>query len=162
MQSIKILISLFVWACVSTVPAQDASNGTIEEEQKKIVQEIRQSHIDGNLPSKEVFQEYLIRDIQKHFKLSVTNDFGLEIQFLRDGPTQTGLSFPKFYLWVSVKYANGRVQEGAMRIAAVNKTHFDITDFTPRREIVENPNVIEDVFPEALVSKIRSKAGLKD
>jgi len=48
---------------------------------------------------------------------------------LRDGPTQSGVSYPKFYLWVRVAGGKSVDDRGAVRVVAVKRKRFDVTDF---------------------------------
>ncbi|MDA0339877.1 MAG: hypothetical protein O2910_08615 [Proteobacteria bacterium] len=61
---------------------------------------ISQSHIDANVPSSKDFDAFFRRDLEAYFTLPPNYDVKLEYELLRDGPTQTGLAFPKFYAWV--------------------------------------------------------------
>jgi hypothetical protein len=80
---------------------------------------------------------------------------------LREGPTQTGISYPKFYLWVKVYIGKETMAEGAIRVAAVERQRFDVTDFIARNNIVAEPAKVQLVFPAALNEKILRLAGIE-
>ncbi|MEP7076919.1 MAG: hypothetical protein ABI878_14015 [Acidobacteriota bacterium] len=82
----------------------------------------------------------------------------VSIELLRDQPSQAGVAFPKFYCWIEKRDAKGVImEEAAARIAAVNKTHFDVIQYFDRKRLVAQPNVIAGVFPEDVCEKIRKK-----
>jgi hypothetical protein len=53
-----------------------------------------------------------------------------------------------------------QLDEGAVRVAAIDGTRFEVTDFLSRQEIKTNPAVLKQVFPAALVETILAKAGV--
>ena len=82
---------------------------------------IEQSHIDANVPEDSEFNRLLERDLTTQFvsRLSAKGPVRVQSTLLREGPTQTGIAYPKFYLWVTV-HDDGRVLfEGAVRVAAI-------------------------------------------
>ena len=85
----------------------------------------------------------------------------MDYELLRDGPTQSGVAYPKFYLWLRATNAEKTVIEGAVRVAAVDKKRFDVTDFVPRADIVSRPDALDRIFPQAVIEKILTKAGVK-
>jgi len=98
---------------------------------------ISRSHIDGNVPDKEHFNEYLSRDL--------TNHFGGKINYilLRNQPTQVGVGYPHYYVWVSVSNEDGTVaKEGSARLNAMDKQGFAVTDFITKEQILENPYML--------------------
>jgi hypothetical protein len=85
-----------------------------------------------------------------------------EFELLREAPTQSGVSYPKFYARVrGIDDQNKTVIKGAMRIAAIDKERFEVTDFMPKAEILEAPDRLESVFPRPLIPRIKEKAGAK-
>ena len=74
-------------------------------------------------------------------------------------PTQVGVAWPKYYAWVTAHGDSGRVEEGAVRVAAVDATHFEVTDIS-LREIRADPEGVERVFPRALCDGLRRRAGV--
>lgn len=81
-------------------------------------------------------------------------------ELLRQGPTQTGIAFPKFYLWVWVSSGQEHAVDGAVRVAAVQRERFEITDFLTIDEIRKDPGSVRSIFPATLVGAIREHAGL--
>lgn len=118
---------------------------------------VAESHIEGNVPKGKLFDDYLVRDLNRYFCGDV-EDCRVEYEFLREGPTQSGIAYPKYYLWVkSLKGGNVRA-EGAVRVAAVEQQGFDVTQFLSSAQIEESPSEVASVFPAALVEKIIDKA----
>jgi hypothetical protein len=121
---------------------------------------IPQSHIDANVPGADQFDQLLKQDLQAYFQKSHPGSVTVAYDLLRDGPTQTGIAYPKYYVWVKVHEAAGLVDEGAVRVAAIDKTRFEVTHFMSKREIQGKPGGVERVFPTALADNIRMRAGV--
>lgn len=109
------------------------------------------SHIDGNAPDPAAFDTLLERDLKTYFEAE-----SVDFEFLRRAPTQSGVSLPKYYLWVRARLADGSTAEGAVRVAAIEKTQFEVTHFVARNEI--ESTAIEKIFPQALLPAIRKRA----
>jgi hypothetical protein len=121
--------------------------------------DIQRSHIEGNVPSPESFDAFLRRDLMSYFQdRSTPFPCGLEYTFLRNGPTQSGVSYPKFYLWVRVIAGKTAGTEGAVRVEAIAQTHFEVTDFMHKEAIIQAPGTVGSVFPAALVHDITARA----
>jgi hypothetical protein len=118
---------------------------------------IAKSHIEGNVPKGESFDEYLKRDLNSYF-CGAAKDCRVEYEFLRDGPTQTGIAYPKYYLWARCLKGGTVATEGAVRLAAVEQKGFDITHFLARDQIAASPEKVASIFPVPLVDKIVEKA----
>jgi hypothetical protein len=118
---------------------------------------IAESHIEGNVPASQNFDTYMKRDLASSL-CEGASDCRVEYSLLRDGPTQTGIAYPKFYVWV-ICYQQDRVlKQGAVRVAAVDKQGFHVTDFLSREQILESPQQVGSIFPAPLVSKIIQRA----
>lgn len=120
-----------------------------------------ESHIAANVPSTNDFRLFLIRDLTAYLKPTHGNKLTVDYELLRDGPTQSGVAYPKFYLWLRATNAENTVIEGAVRVAAIEKKRFDVTDFIPRTDIVSHPDPLDRIFPQAVIEKILTKAGVK-
>jgi len=124
--------------------------------------EIQRSYIEGNVPPPEVFNKLLKRDLLIFFKKDKGNAVKeVKFKLLRDGPTQSGVSYPKYYLWAVVKNETKIITKGAVRVAAIEKTHFEVTHFVSVDEIQKNPDRLHLIFPRVLVPSILSAAGAK-
>jgi hypothetical protein len=80
---------------------------------------------------------------------------------LRRQATQSGVAYPKFYLWIRTRSADGRSISGAVRVAAVEKQRFDVTDFLSAAEITAEPSRVGTVFPAPLVQGIIDRANIE-
>ncbi len=120
---------------------------------QRMMVEIQKSHIEANVPNKLNFEAYLSRDLNNYF---ASNEKTIEVNYelLRDEPTQSGVAYPKYYLWAVVRSDNQVIIQGAARVAAVEKTHFKIYEFLSKSEIRKNPKNAAKVFPRLLLSKI--------
>jgi hypothetical protein len=121
--------------------------------------DLQRSHIEANVPPPAEFDRLLQRDLLSFFKQSMgSNITSVEVQPLRSGPTQSGVSYPKFYLWVSV-IAGSSVQEaGAVRVAAIERTRFEVTDYLSATSIKHDTDAVAAVFPAALIPAIQQRA----
>lgn len=117
---------------------------------------IAKSHIDGNVPAPEEFAALMKRDVKAYLE-SEGHRANPKITLLRDGPTQTGIAYPKYYVWIQT---DGRQPiQGAMRLSAVNKERFLVSDFMPLSEIQKAPDEVAKVFPKSVAKKILTLAG---
>jgi hypothetical protein len=119
--------------------------------------QLADSHIEGNVPRGAFFDEYLKRDLKNYF-CGESKDCIVTYELLRDGPTQTGISYPKYYLWARCLRKNTVEREGVVRVAAIEKKRFDVTNFLSRDDISKSPEQVGSVFPAALLDKIIRKA----
>jgi hypothetical protein len=124
-------------------------------------QSIAESHIAAHVPDREAFVSLLKRDAAAYLATVVGKSVKVEFELLREAPTQSGVAYPKFYAWVRAYSDAEVVTEGAMRLAAIEKKRFEVTDYLSSSEIRSAPARIEAVFPRALLKKIRAKAGVK-
>ena len=92
---------------------------------------IAESHIKGNVPPQSRFDRYLRRDLTAYFTRSTGKKVTVQYEFLREGPTQTGIAYPKYYLWVTVHTGTKLVDEGAARAAAIDRRRFEVTHYLP-------------------------------
>ena len=120
-----------------------------------IFSSIFQSHIDGNIPSKEDFDVFLRRDLASYFSSDGEN-IKVEYELLRNKPTQVGIAFPKYYAWVEIYSGEVLLKEGAVRISAINKEEFGINDFISKQEILEDDEILTKLFPTDVCEKIKS------
>ena len=115
---------------------------------------IADSHIKANVPACGQFSNLLARDLQSYFQAA-----SVDYELLRQGPTQTGISYPKYYLWVKVRNSSGGLSsEGAVRVAAIDQARFEVTNFLPAQDIRAKPTAVEQIFPRPLVESILSRA----
>jgi len=112
------------------------------------------SHVAANVPDAKNFAEFLKRDLEAHFKKSLGREVAVSYEMLRLDATQSGVAYPKYYLWVRISGEGQLLGEGAARVAAIEKTHFEVTDFLSRTEIKKNRQIIKNVFPPELCDKI--------
>jgi hypothetical protein len=151
MQSIKAKVStlFFLTFLMSViVSAEDLTN---------IGEIIAESHIKANLVEQTDFERVLTRDLESYFSEIFETPVTVEFEMLRNIPTQSGVSLPKFYLWVILKNGQTTFEKGAVRVASINRKFFEITDFLSIDEIRLNPDKIYMIFPGPVCEKILSK-----
>lgn len=118
---------------------------------------IANSQVEANAPKGESFDKFLKRDLTNYF-CKRQGDCHVEYEYLRQGATQSGVSYPKYYLWTRCFTKERLNTEGAVRVAAIDQKYFEITDYLSATEITSSPDNVRGVFPAALVDKILQKA----
>jgi hypothetical protein len=118
---------------------------------------IADSHIRANVPDENDFDAFLKRDLESYFKDLKKKDIVVEYQLLRDRPTQSGTAFPKFYVWITVKENDTLLEDGAVRVAAMEKKRFGVYDYLTRAEIERDWDKVYQTFPRPVADKIKDK-----
>jgi hypothetical protein len=119
---------------------------------------LQESHIDGNVPTERDFDKFMQRDLLAYFQTAVPSTTAVEWTLLRRAPTQSGVTYPKFYAWVKTSVTSSTGRQGAVRLAAVDRTHFEVTTFMSAEEVLANPIGVKAVFPSLLVESVQSRA----
>lgn len=114
------------------------------------MQDLQSAHIAANVPVGADFEAFLIRDLTAYFVGQGVPAPTVTYELLRDGPTQSGVAYPKYYVWAKAVGSDGMVVEGAARTAAIERTRFEITDFVTRQAITANPDSLAMAVPAAL------------
>lgn len=102
----------------------------------------------------------LQRDLLAYFRGAGASDVtDIKWDLLRDQPTRSGTTHPKYYVWVRV-YSGSRMRdEGAARVEAVDQARFEVTNYMSAALLQEAPDNARSVFPAALVPDILKRAG---
>ena len=119
-----------------------------------LMAEWHQTMIAENVPEPEQFDRLLTRDLDSYFVERFGQDVTVTYELLRDVPTQSGTSCPKYYAWVRVFEGSALVEEGVVRVGVLQKEHFDVTHYFTADEVRQNPERIEEVFADDVVQKI--------
>jgi hypothetical protein len=129
-------------------------------DQTQVIRDIQASHIVANVPSPADFEPFLRRDLKAYFANERhLKNVKVEFELLRDGPTQTGVSYPKYYIWVRINGGKSAADRGAACVSAVDRKGFDVTIFASEREIRANVPALKFVFPGPVCEKIEAKLG---
>ena len=121
-------------------------------------QDIQTSQIEANVPDEKVFDSILKRDLEKFFSNMSRGKTEVSYELLRKAPTQAGVAYPKFYLWVTAKKDGKVIHEGAIRVAAIERKEFEITDYLSKEDIRRSSGTLKKIFPQVLCEKILAKA----
>ena len=113
------------------------------------------SHTQGNVP--EQFDQLLKRDLITYFQDIYKEVVTVEYELLREIPTQVGVALPKYYIWVKIYSPKVLLDEGAVKVAAVEKTHFTILNYLAIADLKKSPERINQIFPLPVGDKIRSR-----
>lgn len=132
-----------------------------EADPAHLVRDIQDSHVNANLPPDADIDQVLRRDLGQYFASARGKAVAIDFEWLRKGPTQSGVSFPKFYLWVRLADGASIDDRGAVRVAAVGGSRFEVTDFLSERSIRAEPHAIYRVFPKAVCERISEKLAEK-
>ncbi len=116
---------------------------------------VQGSHIQGNVPKQ--FHKLLKRDLTIYFRDIYKEVVTVEYELLRDIPTQVGVALPKYYIWVKIYSNKTLLDEGAVKVAAVEKTHFTVLNFLAIADLKKSPERINQVFPLPVGDNIRSR-----
>jgi hypothetical protein len=126
----------------------------------EVMRDIQDSHIDANTPDSADFEAFLKRDLAAYFAKARKKTVSVDYEPLRRGPTQSGVGYPKFYLWVTIAGGKSPADRGAVRVAAIEKKRFEVTDFVSEEAVRTNPSAIYQVFPAPVCDKINAKMAL--
>ena len=120
---------------------------------------VQSSHIAANVPDASEFERLLQRDLVAYFRSNgQANVDRVEYELLRETATQSGVSHPKYYAWVKPLAAEVALADGAVRLAAIERTKFEVTNFISRSQIQNSRASVDAVFPAALVPAIMRRA----
>ena len=126
---------------------------------ERMMAELQASHISANVPPDANFMMLLQRDVRAYLVANRLPSKSVEIEPLRKGATQSGVSYPEYYMWIRAVDKAGHHIEGAMRVAAIDRVRFDITDFTPAASIRSDPTLLASIYPVLIIPAIRQRAG---
>jgi hypothetical protein len=115
-----------------------------------VISGIQTSYVDANVPEDDKFDRFLKRDLNNYFRGTVTTEL------LRQGATQSGVAYPKFYVWVKIYKYKKLADEGAVRVEAVEKKSFRVTNFVSIEQIKKNTKDIYTIFPVLVCEKIKT------
>ena len=133
---------------------------TTDAGQPQTIRDIQASHIDANVPAAADFQPFLRRDLSTYFsKERHLKNVKVEYELLRDAPTQSGASYPKYYIWVRINGGKSPEDRGAARVTAVDRKGFEVTMFASEREMRTNVGALKLVFPVPVCERIEAKLG---
>jgi len=124
------------------------------------VAEIQESHVKANVPAAPEFDSLLKHEIFSYLSTAGFKGDTVTVDLLRRGPTQSGVSWPKYYVWIQLMKGNQPVVAGAARVAAIDQQRFEVTDFVTARQIKKDPRKVAQIFPAALVAAIKARAKL--
>ena len=125
---------------------------------RQFAEDLSASQIRENAPDDAAFSRMLERDLNTYFRHEGFRGAVVRFALLRRGATQSGVAYPKFYLWVEVRSAAGRQTSGAVRVAAIERKQFAVTDFLSAQAIRADPGSVGSVFPAPLVQVIIDRA----
>jgi hypothetical protein len=110
-----------------------------------------------DIPPPGAFERTLQHDLDTYFGAAESVPIRVTYELLREQPTITGIAYPKYYLWVTVRSEQRVVRVGAARVAAINKK-FEVTNFIAAQYLIDHPGYAASIFPAPLVSDIESRA----
>ncbi|MCF2520882.1 hypothetical protein [Dyadobacter sp. CY351] len=143
----------YFYSCYGQSQKDSLEQSQKDSLEQKMFQDVQRSYLEANIPDEVQFDSLLKRDLEKYFSTK-SKQVVVKWELLGEGPTQSGVAYPKYYLWTKI-YKDGKLlKEGAVRVAAIEKTKFDITDFVSIKEINNHQQDIYTIFPGAVCKKI--------
>jgi hypothetical protein len=127
----------------------------------RMMQQLQASHISANAPPASSFSRILERDVRAYLAAHRLPSRKVRIEPLRKGATQSGVSYPKYYIWVRATGAAKHHVEGAMRIVAIDQARFEVTDFTPADMVRSDPASLAAIYPSPIIPGIRQHAAIQ-
>ncbi|MFT3916688.1 MAG: hypothetical protein QM704_22190 [Anaeromyxobacteraceae bacterium] len=131
---------------------------TEREQAEAVIRDLQRSHVDANVPTEADFDRLLRRDLTGYFTRLRNAPVEASYELLRESPTQSGIAFPKYYLWIRLGPGGQPKDRGAVRVAAIQGERFEVTDFLSEEDIRQGAR-IEQVFPEPVCERIRGLMG---
>ena len=125
----------------------------------RALEQVAQSHVDANVPPETDFDRFMRRDLAAYFGATADKPIEVAYELLRDGPTQTGVAYPKYYVWVVASTGEGE-KRGAARVAAVERKEFQVTDFLSESDLRARPEAAYSVFPAPVCERIKARLGI--
>ncbi|UTM21763.1 hypothetical protein [Dyadobacter chenhuakuii] len=148
-----IMFMTFFYSCYGQIQKDSLEQSQKDSLEQKMFQDVQKSYLEANIPDQLQFDSLLKRDLEKYFSTK-SKQVVVKWEFLREGPTQSGVAYPKYYLWTKIYTDDKMLKEGAVRVAAIEKARFDITDFVSIKEINNHRKDIYMIFPGAVCEKI--------
>jgi hypothetical protein len=121
---------------------------------------VRRSHISANEPPRREFDAMLTRDLTAYFSRASGGEVRVEWELLRRGATQFGVGYPTYYAWVSIYDGEARIGQGAVWVAAIEQTRFDVRDYVSAEVIRATPERLQRSFPADVRIKAMDRAGV--
>src|SRR4051812_38534942 len=113
-------------------------------------------HVSPNVPADENFDKELSRTLTYYMCAGYSDKCVCKYELLREGPTQSGISYPKYYVWAKSIDGGKVTSEGALRLEAEDKT-FGVTHYLSKKDILADPSELDPIFPAALKDKILAR-----
>lgn len=151
------VFTLLISISVSVTAQQTPSTADME----RMAAQLQASHISANAPPDSSFSKILERDVRAYLAAHRLPSKKVTIEPLRRGATQSGVSYPKYYIWIRATDAAQHHVEGAMRIAAIDRAKFEVTDFTPADTIRSDPASLAATYPSPIIPAIRQHAAIQ-
>lgn len=148
----KIMV-ICAWLVVAVLGPVQSSNS------EPLLDSVAQSHVLTHVPDEAEFPIILKRDLEAHFSTLKEKIVTVEYELLRDIPTQSGAGYPKYYAWVKIYENESLLEEGVVRLSAIDKLNFKVTHYFSKSTIAQEPAKAFKIFPRVLEQKIRERAG---
>lgn len=149
------------WAAALILLALLAGAGLCAVSPVLILALISMAHIKANAPDEAHFDELLTSSLETYCRdMGGGKPVTVRYAMLRDGPTQAGLGFPKYYVWVEVFDGPRRIVQGAAKAVGINRQELEITDFFSEATIGNLPLSLYRTFPKAAADAAMARAGL--
>ena len=126
---------------------------------ERIWNDIARSHVDANVPPPDKFQAMLRRDLALYFQKSKAEKVTVEPDASSWSHAERTL-VPEVLRLGAVRVSGRLREEGAVRLAAVERKRLDVTDYLSATAIRKRPASLEQVFPRPVAARIRQRLAL--
>ena len=158
----NMLLASCIVVVMATMVSCESRNSRIEaniprESEFDMTTALRNSHIEANVPPESQFNMIIMLALEKFMTANLGKPCTVRYTLLRKGSTQSGVVYPKYYVWVEVLLDGKTIEQGAARVAAIEKTEFHVTDFLTVDKIRSASKEIYRVFPKPVCREIEKR-----
>jgi hypothetical protein len=89
----------------------------------------------------------LKKALEQRFQHRLDQSTVLEFELLRGTGTTTGISFPKYYVWIKLNSQGQDVEQGIVRLAEVDTAQYEVTDYFSSADIKRAQHKVYETFP---------------
>jgi len=117
--------------------------------------------VHEGIPDEKTFEPLLIRVLSSYFEDDRFKNLQFRYMLLADHPFQSGIAFPKYYLWIE-KYDGSRfIGQGVMEIAAIDQTRLGVIEFTSKKDLETDREWIKQHYPPEVCQSIFQQINTK-
>jgi hypothetical protein len=113
------------------------------------------------VPDNKTFGPLLIHVLTSCFEDDRFKDLQFKYTFLADHPFQSGIAFPKYYLWVEKYDGSHPIGRGVIEVAAIDQTRLGVVEFVSKKDLATDLEWIKRHYPPEVCKSILQKIEAK-